>query len=497
MSTLDTRTPQRRSTDPGHQWRTTRGLRVAIVHDYLTQRGGAERVVLSLMDAFPGARLVTSVYNPDTTFPEFRDLNVETTWLDRVGTFRADPRRAMPLLPFVFSGVQLDDVDVVICSSSGWAHGVKTDAPKIVYCHTPARWLYQRHTYVEQHGSAIRLMVKGLSPYLKWWDRKAAKGVQTYLANSTVVAGRIQREYGRPADVLPPAITIDADGDREPVEGLEPGFLLTVSRARGYKNVGFVCEAVQSLPDERLVVVGGLPPREGSTEPWSPALRGVTGVSDAQLRWLYANCGAVVAASHEDFGLTPLEGNTFGRPAIVLRAGGFLDTMVEGRTGTFIEELTEGSVRQAILDLRQLGLDSTEITAHAESFGFEVFRSSLLNEIELAVAAVGRDPYPVAGPMPAYDRRAPRDHVKPLRRPLNAAIALLTLLAVVAGAGSSAAATPWSQVLLAVTGGLGVAAAAVVRLRYILRKPSAPVSRRVPLPPPPQEAEPSRRTVDR
>ena len=135
------------------------GLRVAVVHDYLTQRGGAERVVLALMEAFPGARLVTSVYNPETTFPEFAKYDVETTWLNNVGVFRKDPRRAMPLLPMVFSGVELTDVDVVVCSSSGWSHGVRTDAPKIVYCHNPARWLYQRHHYVEEHGRLVRTMV--------------------------------------------------------------------------------------------------------------------------------------------------------------------------------------------------------------------------------------------------------------------------------------------------------------------------------------------------
>ena len=393
----------------------TEPLRVAVVHDYLTQRGGAERVVLSLLEAFPGARLITSVYDPDTTFPEFRRYDVETTWLNRVPMFRADPRRAMPLLPIAFSGLQLDDVDVVVCSSSGWAHGVRTDAPKIVYCHTPARWLYQRHQYVEQHGAAVRLMVKALSPYLRWWDRRAAASATTYLANSTVVAGRVAREYGRTAEVLPPAITIDPLADREPVDGLEPGFLLTVSRARAYKNVTVVCEAVASLPDERLVVVGGLPVPPDAGDGWPSRLHGVTGVSDAQLRWLYANCSAVVAASHEDFGLTPLEGNTFGRPAVVLRAGGFLDTLVEGRTGCYIDELTTSSVRRALVELRTLGLDNRDIVAHAETFGFETFRAALHAAAELAAStaprrarffSVLRRPAQDAGPGAIEQRRA-------------------------------------------------------------------------------------------
>jgi glycosyltransferase involved in cell wall biosynthesis len=363
------------------------GLRVAVVHDYLTQRGGAERVVLALMEAFPQARLVTSVYDPETTFPEFAKYDVETTWLNNVPAFRRDPRRAMPLLPTVFAGVELDDVDVVVCSSSGWSHGVRSNAPKIVYCHNPARWLYQRHQYVAEHGLLVRTMVKALSPYLKWWDRKAAKSVDTYLANSRAVAGRIEREYGIKADILPPAITIDPEATQAPVEGLEPGFLLTVSRARGYKNTEVVCEGVEALPGERLVVVGGLP--EGT---WSDRLVGVKGVSDAQLRWLYANCSAVVAASHEDFGLTPVEGYTFGKPAVCLRAGGFLDTMDEGVSGVFIEDLSADAVRRAIVEFRELDLDNADILKHAAAFGFASFRDKLVREIEFALMSRGLDP---------------------------------------------------------------------------------------------------------
>lgn len=374
-----------------------RAFRVAIVHDYLTQRGGAERVVLALMAAFPGARLITSVYNPETTFPEFDQYNVETTWLNRWPLFRSDPRRAMPLLPAVFSGVKLDDVDVVICSSSGWAHGIRTRAPKLVYCHTPARWLYQRHQYVDQYGELVRFAIKAMSPYLKWWDRRAAATAATYLANSEVVAQRIRREYDRDSTVLPPPITIDRHADREAVEGLEPGFLLTVSRARSYKNVEVVCEAVSSLPGERLVVVGGLPGAPADSG-WPDRLLGVSDVSDAQLRWLYANSAAVVAASHEDFGLTPLEGNTFGKPAVVLRAGGFLDTLVEGHTGVFIEDLTAEAVREALRELRSLGLDNSAIVAHAETFGFQAFKARL---VEAAHRAVTGHVRPAAEPAAA------------------------------------------------------------------------------------------------
>ena len=432
------------------------------MHDYLTQRGGAERVVLSLMAAFPGARLVTSVYDPATTFPEFGQYDVETTWLNKVPMFRADPRRAMPFLPMAFSGVELDGVDVVICSSSGWSHGVRTDAPKIVYCHNPARWLYQRHQYVGEHGPLVRSFVKVLSPYLKWWDQRAATSATTYLANSVAVAGRIHREYGITAEIVPPAITIDPTADHRPLVGLEPGFLLTVSRARGYKNVDVVCEAMADLPDERLVVLGGLP--SGS---WSPRLTGVSDLTDAELRWLYANCSAVVAASHEDFGLTPIEGYTFGKPAVCLRAGGFLDTMVEGTTGVFFDQLTPASVADGVRALRAADVTADDILDHAAGYGFDAFRDRVVAVAEFALLARGLDPiHPehAAGV-------AVRDGVAPLRRPLSVLLLVLTLLTLGLGDLAMTGVTGMYPVasLLAVAGvGTGL-------LRLAIRKHVSPV----------------------
>src|SRR5215212_2416467 len=127
--------------------------RVALVHDYLTQLGGAERVVLEMARAFPEAPLYTSVYAPDRTYPGFRDVDVRTSLLDRVPLFRAHHRAAFPLLAPAFSTMRVD-ADVVLCSSSGWAHGVRTRAPKIVYCHAVARWLSQRDRYLGDHDTA-------------------------------------------------------------------------------------------------------------------------------------------------------------------------------------------------------------------------------------------------------------------------------------------------------------------------------------------------------
>ncbi|MHB8510361.1 MAG: glycosyltransferase, partial [Candidatus Dormibacteria bacterium] len=158
-----------------------------------------------------------------------------------------------------------------------------------------------------------------------------------------------------------------------------PDFFLVVGRARGYKNVETTCEAFARLPEHRLVVVGGLPVRpDGGV--WPANLRGVLDVPDSQLRWLYRHCRAVIATSNEDFGLTPLEGNAFGKPALVLRAGGFLDTLVEGVTGFYIDALNVGSVIKAVRLCLEADLDTAKILDHAEHYSMESFITALRRE---------------------------------------------------------------------------------------------------------------------
>ena len=204
-------------------------MNIAIVHDYLTQRGGAERVVLSMLHAFPDAPVYTSLYDPDGTFPAFRDADVRVTALDRLTPFRRHHRLALPLLAATFSRLRVS-ADVVLCSSSGWAHATSVEGKKIVYCHTPARWLYQSTTYLSARDHVARMALAALRPYLARWDRRAAATSDRYLANSTVVRDRIRAAYGLDADVIPPPPALRPDGPQRPVQGLEPGFYLCVSR---------------------------------------------------------------------------------------------------------------------------------------------------------------------------------------------------------------------------------------------------------------------------
>ncbi len=362
--------------------------RVVIVHDYLTQRGGAERVVLALAGIFPEAPILTSLFDHGGTFPEFQNLDVRPQMINRIGALRRDPRRALPVLASVFSSISIPDADVVLCSSSGWAHGIRTRSKKIVYCYTPPRWLYQTDEYLARHGRSVRAGLALLRPRLVAWDRRHALTADRYLAISNTVAERIHAAYGIDAEVLAPPVSYMADSDRLKMPGIAPGYFLTVARGRAYKHVELVCEAIESIPGARLVVVGELPPRPGGGS-WSNRIQGVGTILDGHLRWLYANCAGTVTASNEDFGLTPLEGNAFGKPAAVLRAGGFLDTLVDGVTGTFIEDLSAEAVARAVRTLSDLQ-DCEALVRHARGFGVERFAERLRDIVEEVGAAHAR-----------------------------------------------------------------------------------------------------------
>jgi glycosyltransferase involved in cell wall biosynthesis len=349
-------------------------MNVAIAHDYLTQRGGAERVLLTMAKTFPDAPIHTTLYDADGTFPAFRRANVKTTLLNRVSPLRRNHRLAFPVLAPVVSQMHVD-ADVLLCSTSGWAHGVSTTGAKVVYCHSPARWLYQSDRYVDGMGPLAKAALKALRSPLRRWDRRSASGA-TYLANSTFVAEEIREVYGVEAEVLPPPV-VAADGAEQPVEHLEPGFFLCVSRLLPYKNVDVTVEAFRRLRDERLVVVGDGPELPRIAERSGSNVTFLGTVGDRTLRWLYRNASGLVATSYEDFGLTPLEAASFGTPAAVLRFGGFVDTLAEGRTGVFIDAPEPGEVVRAIDELRQRHWDERTLQAHAGRFSEERFASRL------------------------------------------------------------------------------------------------------------------------
>ena len=365
-------------------------VKIAIAHDYITQRGGAERVVLALSRTFPDAPIYTTLYEPGTTFPEFQGKNIITSPLNKVGFLRKNHRAALPFLAWASNRVKID-ADVVVASSSGWAHGFPTNGKKFVYCHSPARWLYLSDNYLgkETKKSPVGLLLEGLKPLLLRWDKRAAATGDVYVANANVIKQRIKDAYGFDVDVIPPPFGVDTTGDRSPIADIAEWegqrYLLLVSRLLPYKNVDKAIDAMRGRP-EKLLVVGAGPMGEQLRRTKPENVHIASGISDEELRWAYANCTGLIAPSYEDFGLTPLEGGAFGKPVAAFHSGGYLDTVVDGLNGVFFEQPTPELIAQGIDELTSRTWDTDAIKAHADTFSEAHFAARVRAEVEKLLA---------------------------------------------------------------------------------------------------------------
>jgi glycosyltransferase involved in cell wall biosynthesis len=381
------------SVRPVRRYNGIDGPRVAIAHDYLTQRGGAEKVVLSMSRAFPDAPIYTLLYDPANTYPEFADRDIRVSRLNSLGVFRKHHRAALPILPLAASSMHVD-ADVVVTSSSGWAHGFRTRGRKLVHCHSPARWLYLPDMYLgEDSGLLKRAVLRATAPALRSWDRRAARSCDRYLAVSTVVRQRIADAYGISADLLPPPVAmsrnavtepvpellqwLSADGESDPAEA----FYLCVSRLLPYKNVDAVVGAFAGR-SRRLVVVGRGPDAERIAAAKTPNVLMLSDLTDGQMSWLYQHSRALIAASYEDYGLTPIEAGVWGKPSVVLRWGGFLDTVVEGITGMYFDHPDAVSIADALDRFETSSFDRDKIRSHVEQFTEERFADVLYAAVD-------------------------------------------------------------------------------------------------------------------
>ena len=349
---------------------------VVLVHDYLTQRGGAERVVEAMTRAFPEAPLYTALYDSAASHVDLRDVTVHPLWPNALPLLRRHHRWALPVLAPAFSWTRIDAA-VTLVSSSGWAHGVRASGRKVVYCYAPARWLYQRDRYLGGRHRGARAALTMLGPPLTSWDRRSARSAHRYLCVSRTTQRLIRETYGFDAEVLHPPVTFDPRGAQEEIAGMEPGFLLCVSRLLPYKNVDAVLAAASASPGRRVVIAGDGPERAHLEALAGSNVRFTGEVSEAQLRWLYANSAALVAAAHEDYGLTVLEAARFGRPAAALRAGGYLETVSDGRTGVFFDSLAPAAIAAALAALTRRQWSPQVIKRWAARFGEPRFSKRL------------------------------------------------------------------------------------------------------------------------
>ena len=372
-------------------------VRVAIAHDYLTQRGGAERVVLAISRAFPDAPIYTLLFDPPGTYPEFTQRDIRVSPVNKFRSLRKHHRAALPVLPFAARSIHVD-ADVVVSSSSGWAHGFSASGAKLVYCYSPARWLYMPDVYLGSETQLVkRAALAAMSRYLRSWDRKSALSCRRYLAISSVVKQRIADAYDIDATVLPAPVGMSGnetaqavpelfnsarDGDRD-----SQSFYLCISRLLPYKNVEQVVRAFATL-DRKLVLVGRGPEADRIQRMKTDNVVMLSDLTDAQMVWLYQHCRAVIAASYEDYGLTPIEAGVWGRPSVVLRWGGFLDTVVEDVTGVFFDEPDPVSIIRAIERLEQMPVDEEKIRSSMQRFTEAQFIDALRAEVNTILEGI-------------------------------------------------------------------------------------------------------------
>jgi len=356
-------------------------VKIAIVHDYLNQAGGAERVVGTLHTMFPGAPIFTTILDRSSLWEVLRDADIRTSWMQKLPLLKRHFKAYLLFYPGAIERFDLREYDLVISSSSAFGKAAITrpGALHICYCHTPMRfvWDYERYMEREQYGSPVRAVLVPVLRRFRTWDVKTASRPNLYVANSTVVADRIKRFYGRDSIIVPPPVAVQRF---TPVDKAED-FYLIVSRLNPYKRVDLVVKAFNDL-GRKLVIIGDGPDRTVLEKMAKPNITFLGRLPDPEVADYYARCKALLFPGDEDFGIVPLEANAAGRPVIAFKAGGALDTVIDGETGIFFSELTPESLSAAVLRAEKTTWDSVAIRKHAEDYAEPRFRERFMRLVE-------------------------------------------------------------------------------------------------------------------
>lgn len=359
-------------------------MKVAIVHDFLTALGGAERVVAGLHDLYPDAPIYTLRYSEEKTHGAFKDCDIRVAKLGQ-GWLGRSPMFSLPFLPNAVETLPLSEYDVVISSSSAYSKGVitKPSTLHICYCHTPMRYVWDwTHEYAKENGydrGVKSFFHRLLTHYLRIWDQASAKRVDIWVANSANVAERIIKYYRADATVIyPPVSLAPQQNDARPIE--DPNFLI-VSRLSPYKKIDLAIEAVAQTKD-RLVVIGEGSDRARLEELATHLKAPVTFLgyqSDAVIAQYYSNARAFLFPGEDDFGITPVEAMSYGKPVIAYGHGGATETIVDGKTGVLFTYPTTVSLVDAIGQFvdRETTFNVATIKARASKFSAEVFSESM------------------------------------------------------------------------------------------------------------------------
>ena len=376
---------------------TTQTARVALVHDFLLDLRGAERVFLQLCDLFPQADLFTAVYDRAGTEGRFAGRSVHTTYLQRLKPTAHTFRPLLPFYPAAIESLDLRGYDLVVSSSSAWAHGVLPDehAVHVCYSHNPFRYAWNaREETLAGQRPIMRPVLAEILRRWRQWDALAAQRVDAYVANSQTTALRIDRYLGREATVLYPPVEVDRFSVGEPGE-----HYLVLSELMAHKRIELAVRAFTRL-GLPLVVVGNGPDARRLQRLAGPTVQFTGRIGDARVAELLRTSRALVVTATEEFGIAAVEAQASGRPVIAVRDGGVLETVVEGETGVFFDRPEVDDLVAAVQAFDPLAIDPAACVENARRFDDVRFQRGFRSIAEQALAGEHR------AARPARARRA-------------------------------------------------------------------------------------------
>jgi glycosyltransferase involved in cell wall biosynthesis len=356
-------------------------LRTTLVHDYLLVMRGAERTFAAIAMLYPQSPIFTLLYDAQGTNERFAGRAIQTSSLAHLGVGQRNFRRLLPLYPLAVGRLRLPACDVVLSSSSAFAHGVSVPegAVHVCYCHAPFRYAwYEEARAIDEVARPLRPLLRLQLRWMRRWDLNASRHVHSYIANSELTRERIARYYGRDSTVIHPPVETNRFAPGSPGDSL-----LVVSELVNHKRVHVALEAARRARAP-IRVVGSGPALAGLREEY-PEAEFIGRASDDDLAGLYASARAVVVPSMEEFGITAVEAQAAGRPVIAAAAGGALETVLDGQTGRLARLGDIESFAQAIRSIDQLGFDPRQAVANAERFSVDAFQRRLSAAVTSAV----------------------------------------------------------------------------------------------------------------
>ncbi len=363
--------------------------RVAIVHDWLVNYGGAERVVEELLKIYPEADIFTLVYDEKKMGKIFPKEKVHTSFLQKWPFSTKLYTKYLSFMPKAFESFDLSNYKLVICSSSCCAKGVITPplVPHVAYIHTPMRYAWDKYfEYKKSSGRLTQYFMEKWMGKIRLWDYVSSQRVDTLIANSNYISRRIKKYWNRESTVVYPPVDVKA---MQPNGKAPEDFFVVFSRFVPYKRIDLAIQACGNLKKNLVVIGSGSQEKELKklASQYKDTKITFTGrLSDEDVRDYLQRCRALIFCAEEDFGIIPVEAQACGRPVIAFGKGGALETVINGKTGTFFSHATPDSVERAIVRFEELekqgAFDATFISQHAHNFSQERFSREIKDAID-------------------------------------------------------------------------------------------------------------------